>query len=234
MLPGDCCLQAKPSRRAERRGARGSSGRRGARSHVLRGSWGRGPSGGEKPPATHWVPWDGARRGAGAGKQHQGFGCFFCAVPGHGAAPGPPGVTPQPRRAMPRVLSPFPSLSFPFYSYFGWCKVKVERRGRKWILLLLAPGSLCLGHDGHTGTVPGWEHSPRISCGISLGWQGHPTRLCPTLGGTQHHAQSPRIHPSGITWGERTQKPSCSPCTRSLSQQNCFLPQSLCVGTALF
>lgn len=89
-----------------------------------------------------------------------------------------------------------------------------------------------------TTATQGWcrgaNAAPGSAAGSAWGGRGTPQGSVPHRGGTQHHAQSPRIHPGGITWEERTQKPSCSPCTPSLSQQNCSLPRSLSVGTALF
>lgn len=210
MLPGDCCLQAKPSRRAERRGARGSSGRRGARSHVLRGSWGRGPSGGENPPATHWVPWDGARRGAGAGKQHQGFGCFFCAEPGHGAAPGPPGVTPQPRGQCPGSCPHSLRFHFPFIPISGGARSRWnggEGNGFSCCWPLVASAS-------DTTATQGWcrggNAAPGSAAGSAWGGRDTPQGSVPHRGGPSTMPRAPGSIPVASPGGKGHKNPAAA------------------------
>lgn len=246
MLPGDCCLQAKPSRRAERRGARGSSGRRGARSHVLRGSWGRAapaapPEGKILVPPTG-CPGTGPGEGQEPGSSTRGFGHRVRAVPGHGAAPGPPGVIPQPRGPCPGSCPHSPRIHFPFTPISGDARSRWNRGEGSAVLLPSAPVRLCLAHDGRAGTVAGWERSPRLGAGMlrdqprlpALGWQGHAARRCPTQGGDPApcpETQDPsRWHHLG---GKGHKNPAAAQAPLH-PQRNCSLPQSLSGGTAPF
>lgn len=183
-------------------------------------------------------PGMGPGEGQELGSSTRGVGRRVCAVPGHGAAPGPPGVTPQPRR---QCSGPVP-IPFAFISLLFLFRVVQGQGGTEgkemqssccWPLVASASDTMATqgrwrGGNAAPGSAAG--SAPAACPGVA----GTPHKALSHTEETQHHAQSPRIRPGGITWGERTQKPSCSPCTRSLSQQHCSLPQSLCVGTALF